>query len=90
MIGGSAECWEVMIMSGANVMVKSYKRLHINLNEPTAKTLEELGDKQLGLSATEVVRQAVAIWKLVMEASKRGAVIRIVERDGTSKDLFVP
>lgn len=57
-------------------------RLSINLNDATAEALKELQREQ-GLSATEVVRRAITLYKFISDET-RGTKkkLQIVDRKG--------
>lgn len=60
-------------------------RLSVNMNQETAQALKELAKKQ-GISFTETVRRAVAVYKFIyseVKDSKR--VVVTMNADGTDK-----
>ncbi|WP_195849367.1 ribbon-helix-helix protein, CopG family [Arthrobacter sp. AQ5-05] len=63
-------------------------RLNVNMNEKTAKELREVAESE-GLSITEVVRRAIALYRYVRSETKRGRVISIMDKDGSNRSEIV-
>jgi hypothetical protein len=60
-------------------------RLSVNMNEDTAEALKELAKKQ-GLSFTETIRRALAVYKFIYgEVKDRKRIIQTMNPDGTDK-----
>lgn len=63
-------------------------RLNVNMNEQTAKDLKELADRD-GLSFTETIRRAVAIYKYIRDEVKKGRVVVTMDPDGRNRREIV-
>lgn len=60
-------------------------RLSVNMNEETAQALKELTKKQ-GLSLTETVRRAIAVYRFIFnEVKDRKRIVLTMNPDGTDK-----
>ncbi len=66
------------------------ERLSVNASEQTARQTRELMARK-DLTATEVVRRAIGIYKHVSDATDiQGAEIRVVYRDGSTTVVTFP
>jgi hypothetical protein len=63
-------------------------RLNVNMNEKTALELREVA-KSDGISITEVVRRAIALYRYVRAETKKGRVLQIMDKDGTNRSEIV-
>ena len=63
-------------------------RLSINLSIETAETLKALVDRK-GLTSTEGVRRAIAVWKFVEDETSRGNQIAVIERDESVRKVLI-
>lgn len=63
-------------------------RLNVNMNEQTAKDLKELADRD-GLSFTETIRRAVAIYKYIRDEVRKDRVILTMDPDGRNRREIV-
>ncbi len=63
-------------------------RLNVNMNEQTAKDLKELADRD-GLSFTETIRRAVAIYKYIRDEVRKDRVILTMDPDGKNRREIV-
>ena len=61
-------------------------RLSVNLSPSVAETLRSLCTRK-GVSITEGVRRAVAIWRFLEEERSCGHTLAIIERDGTTERI---
>ncbi|HEY8719420.1 ribbon-helix-helix protein, CopG family [Pengzhenrongella sp.] len=65
-------------------------RLSVNLAPSVAEALKSTAAKQ-GITITEAIRRAVALWKMVSEATAKNQRIMIVEGTGDKaqyKEIF--
>lgn len=63
-------------------------RLNVNMNEQTAKDLKELADRD-GLSFTETIRRAIAIYKYIRDEVRQGRIIQTMDQDGKNRREIV-
>lgn len=56
-------------------------RLSVNLSPGTAALLRAVLDRK-GLSITEGIRRAIAVWKFVEDEVERGNQLAVIEKDG--------
>jgi hypothetical protein len=63
-------------------------RLSVNLNEDTAAALKEAAEND-GITATEVVRRAISLYKLARDEAAAGNRLQIKRRDGKVSDLVI-
>ncbi len=61
-------------------------RLSINLAPDVATALKDLASAR-GLSITEAVRRAIAVWKFVEDERARGHRLAVVESDGKTERI---
>jgi len=57
-------------------------RLSVNLSVESAETLRAL-IRRKGLTITEGVRRAIAVWKFVEDETSKGNQIAVIEDDGS-------
>lgn len=70
-------------------MTNSY-RLNVNINNNTAEQIRDL-KKDLDISSTEIVRNAVALYATMNQAKMRGQTIQIVDSRGKRRvDILIP
>lgn len=62
-------------------------RLSVNLSEEAAKVLRELAERR-GISITEAIRRAIAVWRFFEEATDKGETIQVT--DGKTVRELVP
>ncbi|NGO71190.1 CopG family transcriptional regulator [Streptomyces sp. SB3404] len=62
-------------------------RLSVNIGEATAQVLQK--HKARGISITETVRRACAVYDLIESEAAKGSKIQIVDRDGTTRELLL-
>lgn len=58
-----------------------YTRLTVNINPETLAALKDIGERR-GISYTETIRRAVAVYKLIEDETAAGRIIQI--RDGNA------
>lgn len=63
-------------------------RLNVNMNRETANALKELKNQE-GLSLTETVRRAIAVYKYVYDEVKKGRVVQTMDKDGKNRREIV-
>lgn len=63
-------------------------RLNVNLNKETAAALREIADEQ-GVSYTEAVRRAIAIYKYVVDEQAAGRKIQTMDANEKNKRELV-
>jgi hypothetical protein len=63
-------------------------RLNVNMNEKTALELREVAQGD-GISITEVVRRAIALYRYVRAETRKGRVLQIMDKDGTNRSEIV-
>lgn len=64
-------------------------RLSVNLNQQTAAELKYLASHR-GISYTEVIRQAIAVYNFVIYEQQQGNIIRICDSKGMpERDLVI-
>lgn len=61
-------------------------RLSVNINDATAKTLRDTVDSN-GVTITEAVRRAVAVYEFFDQARRRGDTIQVVDACGCTKTV---
>ena len=69
--------------AGAPVSDRDVVRLSVNLASDVAAALKTLSTNQ-GVSVTEGVRRAIALWKLVSDEVSKGNKVMVVEGEGES------
>ncbi|GAA2090828.1 hypothetical protein GCM10009801_56070 [Streptomyces albiaxialis] len=62
-------------------------RLSVNISEATAEVLQK--HKRRGVSITETVRRACAVYDLIESEAAKGSKIQIVDRDGRTRELLL-
>ncbi len=67
--------------AGAPVSDRDVVRLSVNLASDVAAALKTLSTNQ-GVSVTEGVRRAIALWKLVSDEVSKGNKVMVVEGEG--------
>jgi hypothetical protein len=63
-------------------------RLSVNLSVESAETFRALL-KRKGLTITEGIRRAIAVWKFVEDEAYEGNQIAVIERDGTIRKVVL-
>lgn len=63
-------------------------RLSINLSIETAETLKALVDRK-GVTITEGIRRAIAVWRFVEDETSRGNQIAVIEKDETVRKVLI-
>lgn len=63
-------------------------RLNVNLNKESAAALRELADTQ-GISFTEAVRRAIAVYKYVSDEQEQGRKIQTMDSKEKNKRELV-
>lgn len=63
-------------------------RLSVNLSVESAETLKVL-TKRKGLTITEGIRRAVAVWKFVEDENTKGNQIAVIEHDGSIRKVIL-
>lgn len=63
-------------------------RLSVNLSSESAETFRALL-KRKGLTITEGIRRAIAVWKFVEDETYKGNQIAVIERDGTMRTVVL-
>ncbi len=63
-------------------------RLSVNLSVESAETLRGL-IRRKGLTITEGIRRAIAVWKFVEDESSKGNQIAVIERDGSIRKVVL-
>jgi hypothetical protein len=63
-------------------------RLSVNLSVESAETLRAL-IRRKGLTITEGIRRAIAIWKFVEDESGKGNEIAVIEHDGSIRKVVL-
>jgi hypothetical protein len=63
-------------------------RLSVNLSQETAQTLRGLIGRK-GLSITEGIRRAIAVWKFVEDETSKGNQLAVIERDNSVKTVIL-
>lgn len=65
---------------------EKFVRLSVNLSPETADVFKTLST-QKGLSITEGIRRAIAVWKFLEDERSRGNEIAVLEADGTVRKV---
>lgn len=65
-----------------------YVRLTVNLALDVADAFKTL-TRRRGITATEGVRRAIAMWKLIEDESAAGGTVQIVSKTGRTKELVL-
>jgi hypothetical protein len=63
-------------------------RLSVNLSVESAETLRAL-IRRKGLTITEGIRRAIAVWKFVEDESSRGNQLAVIETDGSIRKVVL-
>jgi len=63
-------------------------RLSVNLSVESAETLKAL-IRRKGLTITEGIRRAIAVWKFVEDESSKGNQIAVIEDDGSIRKVIL-
>jgi hypothetical protein len=63
-------------------------RLSVNLSAESAETFKTL-IKRKGLTITEGIRRAIAVWKFVEDETQRGNQIAVIERDDSVRKVVL-
>ena len=63
-------------------------RLSVNLSVESAETLRAL-IRRKGLTITEGIRRAIAVWKFVEDESSKGNQIAVIEHDGSIRKVVL-
>jgi hypothetical protein len=63
-------------------------RLSVNLSVESAETLRAL-IKRKGLTITEGIRRAIAVWRFVEDETSKGNQIAIIEHDGSIRKVVL-
>jgi hypothetical protein len=63
-------------------------RLSVNLSAESAETFRTL-IKRKGLTITEGIRRAIAVWKFVEDEMQRGNQIAVIERDDSVRKVIL-
>ncbi len=74
--------------SGGPAKRERSTRLSVNINKETADTLREITGRR-GISYTEAIRRAVAIYKLIEEETQKGNRIQIDDGRRTKEILLL-
>ena len=62
------------------------RRLHVYLDEAPYRTLEDLAS-QVGVSQSEMVRRAIALYRMLRELRAQGGHVALERSDGTVRQL---
>jgi len=65
-----------------------FVRLSVNLSFETAETFRELIARK-GMSITEGIRRAIAVWKFIEDEKSRGNEIAVIEQDDTVRKVIL-
>jgi hypothetical protein len=65
-----------------------FVRLSVNLSLETADVLKSLINRK-GLSITEGIRRAIAVWKFVEDETSRGNEIAVIEPDNSVRKVIL-
>jgi predicted DNA-binding helix-hairpin-helix protein len=65
--------------STVEVPTRNTERLSVNVSQTTAKTLRELANAK-STTVTEIIRQAVAVLKLLEDEQREGAEIQLIRK----------
>ena len=63
-------------------------RLSINLSVESAETLRSL-IRRKGLTITEGIRRAIAVWKFVEDENSNGNQLAVIEQDGSIRKVVL-
>jgi len=63
-------------------------RLSVNLSVESAETLKAL-IRRKGLTITEGVRRAIAVWRFVEDENSKGNQIAVIEHDGSIRKVIL-
>jgi hypothetical protein len=63
-------------------------RLSVNLSAESAENFRTL-IKRKGLTITEGIRRAIAVWKFVEDETQRGNQIAVIERDESVRKVVL-
>ena len=67
---------------------KQYERLSVNVSAATSQTLRQLAAAK-GTTITEVIRQSVAVLKVLEDEQAEGAQVHLVRPDGPPMRLRI-
>jgi hypothetical protein len=67
---------------------ESSVRLSVNLNNETAQTFKAL-IRHRGLSITEGIRRAIAVWKFVEDETSKGNQLAVIEHDDSIRKVVL-
>ncbi len=65
-----------------------FVRLSVNLSIETAEVFKSLIDRK-GLSITEGIRRAIAVWKFLEDEKSRGNEIAVIEPDNSVRKVVL-
>lgn len=65
-----------------------YTRLTVNINNETRDALREISVRR-GISYTEAIRRAVAVYKLIEDETASGSTIQIDDGDSIRRIILV-
>jgi len=65
-----------------------FVRLSLNVSTQTAAVIRDIAGRK-GLSATESIRRAIAIWQFIETETSAGNRIAVIERDGSIRTVVV-
>jgi hypothetical protein len=63
-------------------------RLAVNVSDDTARTFRSLIERK-GLSITEGIRRAIAVWRFVEDETERGNKLIVQEPNGTQREVLL-
>ena len=63
-------------------------RLSVNLSTETAETFKTLTGRK-GLTITEGIRRAIAVWKFVEGETAAGNTLAVIEADGSVRKVML-
>jgi hypothetical protein len=63
-------------------------RLSVNLSVESAETLRTL-IRRKGLTITEGIRRAIAVWKFVEDENSNGNQLAVIEQDGSIRKVVL-
>lgn len=63
-------------------------RLSVNLSPEASGTFRELIERK-GLTITEGIRRAIAVWKFIEDEAQRGNQIAVIEHDGSIRKVVL-
>ncbi|WP_405717255.1 ribbon-helix-helix protein, CopG family [Streptomyces sp. NBC_01537] len=67
---------------------KLFTRLSVNLNDEAARALKENSDRR-GISITEAVRRAIAVYDFIERETAAGNRIQVVDPEGRVRELLL-